>query len=42
MAWLVYAGLLALRTTGRRTAYLALIGFAIVIVARVVLAGSHF
>jgi ABC-type uncharacterized transport system permease subunit len=42
VAWLVYAGLIALRTTGRRTAYLALIGFAIVIVARVVLAGSHF
>ena len=42
VAWLVYAGFLALRPKGRRTAYLALVGFAIVIVARIVLAGSHF
>jgi ABC-type uncharacterized transport system permease subunit len=42
IAWLVYAGLLALRMTGRRTANLALVGFALVIIARVVLAGSHF
>jgi len=42
VAWLVYAGLLALRMTGRRTAKLALVGFALVIIARVVLAGSHF
>jgi ABC-type uncharacterized transport system permease subunit len=41
-AWVVYAGLLALRAKGRRTAYLALIGFAIVLLARIVLAGSHF
>ena len=27
---------------GRRAAYLALVGFALVILARVVLAGSHF
>ena len=42
VAWLVYAGLLALRMTGRRTAKLALVGFALVSIARVVLAGSHF
>ena len=41
-AWLVYAAILGLRTTGRRTARLALLGFAIVILARVVLSGSHF
>ena len=41
-AWVVYAGLLALRPKGRRTAYLALVGFAIVLLARIVLAGSHF
>jgi ABC-type uncharacterized transport system permease subunit len=41
-AWAVYAGLLALRPKGRRTAYLALLGFAIVLLARIVLAGSHF
>jgi ABC-type uncharacterized transport system permease subunit len=42
VAWVVYAGLLALRPKGRRTAYLALIGFGIVLVARIALAGSHF
>jgi ABC-type uncharacterized transport system permease subunit len=41
-AWLVYGGFLALRPAGRRAAYLALGGFALVIVARLVLAGSHF
>jgi ABC-type uncharacterized transport system permease subunit len=41
-AWGVYAVLLATRSSGRRTAYLALVGFAIVIVARIVLSGSHF
>jgi ABC-type uncharacterized transport system permease subunit len=40
--WLVYGGFLALRPTGRRAAYLALGGFALVIIARLVLAGSHF
>jgi len=40
--WLVYGGFLALRPTGRRAAYLALGGFALVIVARLALAGSHF
>ena len=42
MTWLVYGGFLALRPTGRRAAYLALGGFALVIVARLALAGSHF
>jgi len=40
--WLVYAGFLALRPTGRRAAYLAIGGFALVIVARLALAGGHF
>jgi ABC-type uncharacterized transport system permease subunit len=40
--WLVYAGFLVVRATGRRAAYLALIGFAFVILVRVALAGSHF
>jgi ABC-type uncharacterized transport system permease subunit len=42
LTWLVYGGFLALRPTGRRAAYLALGGFALVIVARLALAGSHF
>ena len=42
VTWLVYGGFLALRPTGRRAAYFALGGFALVIVARLVLAGSHF
>ncbi|HZO97438.1 MAG TPA: cytochrome c biogenesis protein CcsA [Gaiellaceae bacterium] len=41
-AWGVYAAFLALRPTGRTGAHLALAGFALVIVARVALAGSHF
>ena len=40
--WLVYGGFLAVRPTGRRAAYLALGGFALVVVARLVLSGSHF
>ena len=42
VTWFVYAGFLAIRATGRRAAHLALIGFALVILARVALAGSHF
>ena len=42
VTWLVYAGFVATRATGRRAAQLALVGFALVIVARVALAGSHF
>jgi ABC-type uncharacterized transport system permease subunit len=41
-AWAVYAVFLGLRPTGRAGAHLALAGFALVIVARVVLAGGHF
>jgi ABC-type uncharacterized transport system permease subunit len=42
VTWLVYAAFVAMRATGRRAAYLALIGFGLVILARIVLAGSHF
>ena len=35
-------GFRRIRATGRRAAHLALVGFALVILARVVLAGSHF
>jgi len=42
VTWFVYATFLAIRPTGRRGARLALIGFALVIVTRIVLAGSHF
>jgi ABC-type uncharacterized transport system permease subunit len=42
LTWLVYGGFVALRPTGRRAAFLALGGFALVIVARLALAGSHF
>jgi len=41
-AWAVYALFLGLRPTGRNGAHLALVGFALVIVARVALAGTHF
>ena len=40
--WVVYAVFLGLRPSGRRAAYLAIGGFALVILARLVLAGSHF
>jgi ABC-type uncharacterized transport system permease subunit len=42
LAWLVYGAFVALRPTGRAAAHLALAGFALVIVVRIVLAGSHF
>jgi ABC-type uncharacterized transport system permease subunit len=42
LTWLVYGGFLVLRPTGRRAAFFALGGFVLVIVARLVLAGSHF
>ena len=42
LAWLVYGAFVALRPTGRSAAHLALAGFAVVIVVRIVLAGSHF
>ena len=40
--WLAYAGFVAVRPTGRRAAYLALGGFALVVVARLVLSAGHF
>ena len=42
LTWAVYGVFIGLRPTGRRAAYLALGGFALVIVARLALAGSHF
>jgi ABC-type uncharacterized transport system permease subunit len=42
LAWIVYSAMLVTRPAGRRAAYLALGGFALVIVARLALAGSHF
>ncbi|HLY93334.1 MAG TPA: cytochrome c biogenesis protein CcsA [Gaiellaceae bacterium] len=46
VTWLVWAGYLALRATrglsGRRAAYLALAGFALVIVVRLALPATHF
>jgi ABC-type uncharacterized transport system permease subunit len=42
LTWLVYGGFLAVRPTGRRGAYVALAGFTLVILVRIVLAGSHF
>jgi ABC-type uncharacterized transport system permease subunit len=42
LAWLVYSAFVALRPSGRAAAYLALAGFAVVIVVRIVLAGTHF
>jgi ABC-type uncharacterized transport system permease subunit len=42
LTWLVYGGFLALRPAGRRAAYLALGGFALVVVARLVLSAGHF
>src|SRR5438477_4159129 len=38
-AWAIYAAFLGLRPTGRTGAHLALAGFALVIVARIALAG---
>jgi ABC-type uncharacterized transport system permease subunit len=42
LTWAVYGAFLALHPVGRRGAYLALGGFALVIVARLALAGGHF
>jgi ABC-type uncharacterized transport system permease subunit len=42
LTWLVYAVFLAARPSGRTAAHLALIGFALVLVTRIALAGSHF
>jgi ABC-type uncharacterized transport system permease subunit len=40
--WLLYLFIVAARPTGPRTAQLALVGFALVILTRVALAGGHF
>jgi ABC-type uncharacterized transport system permease subunit len=40
--WLVYGGFLAVRPNGRRAAYAALGGFALVAVTRLVLSAGHF
>jgi len=42
VTWLVYGGFLAARPGGRRGAHVLLGGFALVILVRLVLAGSHF
>jgi ABC-type uncharacterized transport system permease subunit len=42
LAWLGYGVVVATRPAGRRAAYLLLVGFALVIVARLALAGGHF
>ena len=42
LAWCVYVAFLAVRPAGRHAAYVALAGFALVILVQVVLAGSHF
>ncbi len=42
VTWLVYGAFLAIRATGTRAAHLAIAGFLLVIVTRIVLAGSHF
>jgi ABC-type uncharacterized transport system permease subunit len=42
LAWIVYGVFLAGRPSGRAAAHLALAGFAVVIVARIALAGGHF
>jgi ABC-type uncharacterized transport system permease subunit len=42
LTWGVYGAFVALRPVGRRAAFLALGGFALVIVARLALAGGHF
>ena len=40
--WAVYGSFVVIRPTGRRAAYVALGGFALVALARLALAGSHF
>lgn len=42
LTWLVYGGFLALRPSGRRAAYLAVAGFALVVLSRLVLSVGHF
>jgi ABC-type uncharacterized transport system permease subunit len=42
VTWAIYGVFLAARPTARNAAYVALLGFALVIVVRVALAGTHF
>ncbi len=42
VTWAVYGAFLALRPAARSAAFVALLGFALVIVVRIVLAGTHF
>jgi ABC-type uncharacterized transport system permease subunit len=42
LAWLMYTAFLIVRPTGRSGAHVVIAGFAVVIVVRIVLAGSHF
>jgi ABC-type uncharacterized transport system permease subunit len=42
VTWILYAGFLVARPPGRRAAYVALGGFALVVVTRLALAGGHF
>jgi ABC-type uncharacterized transport system permease subunit len=42
VTWLLYGGFLFARPAGRRAAYLALGGFALVVLARLVLSAGHF
>jgi ABC-type uncharacterized transport system permease subunit len=42
LTWLVYGGFLVVRPAGRRGAYVLVAGFALVILVRIALAGSHF
>jgi ABC-type uncharacterized transport system permease subunit len=42
VTWLLYGSFVVARPSGRRGAYVALGGFALVVVARLALAGSHF
>ena len=42
VTWGVYGGFLLLRPTGRRASYVALLGFALVIVVRLALPATHF
>jgi ABC-type uncharacterized transport system permease subunit len=42
LTWIVYGADVVLRPVGRRAAHVALLGFALVIVVRIALAGGHF
>jgi ABC-type uncharacterized transport system permease subunit len=42
LTWAVYAAFLTFRPTGRQSAFVALFGFALVIVVRIALSGMHF